>query len=71
MDVAESKVTPILDRLRRTGKLEKFILAMYWENDGQLMGLFHNHSTGGRYIAKIDSRHDKYMKHDPYWEILV
>ena len=35
MDVAESKGTPILDELRRTNRLEKYILALSWEENGQ------------------------------------
>lgn len=66
MDVAESKGTPILDKLRRTGRLEKFILAVSWLHDGQLVGKFINHMTMEYFDAKIDSRHDPYMKHEPF-----
>ena len=65
MDVAESKGTPILDELRRTNRLEKYILALSWEEDGQLVGKFVNFSTLGYYIAKIDSKTDPYMKYKP------
>ena len=47
MDVAESKGTPILDELRRTNRLEKYILALSWEENGQLVGKFVNFSTLG------------------------
>ena len=66
MDAAESSKTPILDKLRRTGKLEKYILAVSWEEKGQLFGMFIRRKTMEYFEAKIDSRSDPYMKHEPF-----
>lgn len=66
MAVADSEETPILDELRSTGKLEKYILAVSWIQGGQLVGKFMNFRTMEYFDAKIDSRSDKYMKYEPF-----
>lgn len=66
MDAVGGSKTPILDKLKRTGKLEKFILAMSWEEKGQLFGMFIRRKTMEYFDAKIDSRSDPYMKHEPF-----